>query len=254
MYIREAIESVLAQTFQRFEILVINDGSTDELTKQVLHELSYEKTKVVHQSNQGLAQTRNNGAEMALGKYICYLDADDLIEPTYLEKTLRILESDESVGSCYSWVRCFGDHESIWKTDDLDPFFLKKRCTSSSHSVIRTDAWEKVKERNGSGFLSKYNGYFEDWVFWIDMVLCGYRGVVIREPLIRYRIHKDSLGATHKPGYERMLKVLHEERREFFRERGTLKRLDKYLNRRILMENCLINLSGPREGVASRAD
>jgi len=94
MFIKGAIESVLAQTFQRFEILVINDGSTDESTMYVLHNLCYEKTKIVHQANQGLAQTRNNGAAQAAGKYICYLDPDDFIEPTYLEKTLSLLESD----------------------------------------------------------------------------------------------------------------------------------------------------------------
>lgn len=247
MYISEAIESVLAQTFQRFEILVINDGSTDALTKNVLHDLSYEKTKVIHQDNQGLARTRNNGAAMTVGKYICYLDADDLIEPTYLERTLYILEGDESVGSCYSWVRCFGDYEAIWETDDLDPFFLKKRCASSSHSVIRKEVWEKVKEKNGSGFLSEYDGYFEDWVFWIDMVQSGYRGVVIREPLIRYRVHKDSLGAAHKPGYAKKLQALHEDRRDFFKDRSLAEELDKYLNRRIVVENSMINLSFPTD-------
>jgi glycosyltransferase involved in cell wall biosynthesis len=249
IYIREAIESVLAQTFRRFEILIVNDGSTDELTKQVLSDLSYKKTKVIHQTNQGLAQTRNNGAAIARGKYICFLDADDLIESTYLDKTLHILESDESVGSCYSWVRCFGESDSIWKTEDLDPFFLKKRNTSSSHGVIRREAWERVKERNGSGFVSEYNGYFEDWVFWIEMVQCGYRGVVIREPLIRYRVHNKSLGATHKPGFDRMLQALHEDKKEFFQDRSISKELEEYLNRRIVIENSLINLSSPSDWI-----
>jgi glycosyltransferase involved in cell wall biosynthesis len=246
-FLCEAIESVLAQTYQRFEILVIDDGSTDELTKNVLQSLSYEKTRVIHQSNQGLAQTRNNGAAIAAGKYICFLDADDLIEPTYLDKTLHVLESDESVGSCYSWVQCFGECQSIWKTEDLDPFFLKKRNTSSSHSVIRKDAWESVKQKNGTGFLSEYNGYFEDWVFWIEMVQCGYRGVAIREPLIRYRIHSNSLGAIHKPGFEKMLQILHANKKEFFQDRTGAKELEKSLNRRIVMENSRINLSSPSD-------
>ena len=177
-FICEAIESVLDQTFQRLEILVIDDGSTEDFTKQVLRELEFPKTRVIHQTNQGLAETRNNGVKMAAGKYVCFLDADDLMAPTYLEKTLHLLESDESLGSCYSWVQCFGDSSSVWKTEDLDPYFLKKRNTASSHSVIRKEAWEKVRDANGAGFLSKYNGYFEDWVFWIDMLECGYRGVV----------------------------------------------------------------------------
>jgi O-antigen biosynthesis protein len=246
-FVREAIKSVLAQTFQRLEILVIDDGSTEEFTKEVLRDLQFEKTTVIHQANQGLAQTRNTGATMASGKYICFIDADDVIEPTYLEKALPVLESDESVGSCYSWVQCFGDCTSIWKTEDLDPFFLKVRNTSSSHSVIRKEAWEKVRDANGAGFLSKYDGYFEDWVFWIDMLQCGYRGVVIKEPLIRYRIHKNSLGARHKPGFRTMLHALHQDRKAFFEDRSMGKILEKYLNRRILVENNLINISCPAE-------
>jgi glycosyltransferase involved in cell wall biosynthesis len=246
LFIISAIESVLAQTFQRFEILVIDDGSTDELTKQILDELCFEKTKVIHQNNQGLAQTRNNGAAMAAGKYICFVDADDWIEPSYLEKTLCILESDESLGSCYSWVQCFGDHSSVWETDDLDPFFLRRRDTAPSHSVIRKEAWEEVKRQNGSGFLTKYNGYCEDWVFWIDMIDCGYRGQVIKEPLIRYRVHKNSLSAVHKPGYEKMLQILYEDRGLFFYDRSYRKQLEKKLNRRIYIVNNRINLDSPR--------
>jgi len=242
-YLKGAIESVLGQTFQRLEIIVINDGSTDVMTKEILRDLQYPKTRVAHQRNVGLAQTRNIGAELAAGKYLCYLDADDFIEPTYLEKTLAILENDESLGSCYSWVRCFGDCDSIWETRDLEPFWLKKGTTASSHSVIRKAAWERVKELNGSGFLSKYNGYFEDWVFWIDMVQCGYRGQVLKEPLIRYRVHKNSLGAMHKPGFDEMVKVLHEDRKRFFHDRRYVRELEKKLNRRIYIENNCINLS-----------
>ncbi|ULA58176.1 MAG: hypothetical protein LZF60_20231 [Nitrospira sp.] len=244
-FIKGAVESVLAQTFQRFEILVINDGSTDEMTLNVLRNFCYERTKVIHQTNQGLAQTRNNGAALAEGKYICYLDPDDLFDPTYLEKTLSRLESDESLGSCYSWVRCFGDFDSIWETEDLDPFLLRQRCIAPSQSVMRKDAWKKVREQNGFGFLSKYNGYFEDWVFWIDMVQCGYRGQVINEPLIRYRVHEKSLGATHKSGWKKMLPILHEDRREFFNNRSYRKQLEKSLNKRIYVQNSRINLSSP---------
>lgn len=241
VFVRGAIDSVLAQTFQRFEIIVINDGSTDDITNEILKNLHYEKTTIIHQTNQGLAQTRNNGAALAVGKYLCYLDADDFFEPTYLEKTLSVLECDENLGSCYSWVQCFGDSDNIWKTENLDPFFLKQYTQASSHSVIRKEAWEKVKEQNGSGFLSKYDGYFEDWVFWIDMVQCGYRGQVIKEPLIRYRIHKASLGATHKKGYANMLEVLREDRKKFFCDHSYTSQLSKMLNRRVYITNNRIN-------------
>ena len=242
-YLKGAIDSVLAQSFKRLEIIVINDGSTDKLTKQILEALDRPKTRVVHQRNQGLAQTRNNGAALGRGKYICYLDPDDFFEPTYLIKTLEVLESDESIGSCYSWVQCFGDSNCLWKTQDLEPFVLVERDTAPAHSVLRKQAWEAVKKHNGMGFLSKYNGYFEDWVFWIDMLQCGYRGVVIEEPLIRYRVHKKSLSAMHRQGFDKMVQVLHEDRKEFFQNRRYLVELERKLNRRIYTENRHINLS-----------
>ncbi len=241
-FIKGAVESVLAQTFQRLEILVINDGSTDDVTINILHNFSYKKTRVIHQVNQGLAQTRNNGAVLAAGKYICYLDPDDFLDPSYLEKALALLESDESLGSCYSWVQCFGDVESVWETEDLDPFLLRQCTIAPSHSVIRKEAWNRVLEYNGSGFLSRYDGYFEDWVFWIDMVQCGYRGQVIREPLIHYRVHKTSLGATHKPGLKKMLLVLHDDRRAFFFDRAYREQVEGLLNKRIYIKNKHINL------------
>jgi O-antigen biosynthesis protein len=247
-YVEGAINSVLAQTFMNLEILVIDDGSTDIYTIDFLKTLSCPKTRVIQQINQGLAETRNNGAAAAVGKYVCYLDADDLLEPTYLEKTLTILESDESLGSCYTWVQCFGDINSVWQTQDLEPFTLKDGNTAPSHSVIRKQAWEDVKRQNGSGFLTKYNSFFEDWVFWIDIVQCGYRGQVIKEPLIRYRVHGESLGAQHRLGakdrleFENMLEILHDDRKNFFQDRTYRRNLEEKLNRRILIVNNRINL------------
>jgi glycosyltransferase involved in cell wall biosynthesis len=241
-FIAGAIESVRAQTLQRFEMIVIDDGSTDEYTQSVIRKLDYPRMRVVTQINQGLAETRNIGASLSEGKYLCYLDADDAIRPTYLEKTVRILESDESLGSCFSWVKCFGDADSIWKTEDLDPCTLRERVTASSHSVIRKDAWAAVREFNGSGFLSKYNGYFEDWVFWIDMIQCGYRGQVIREPLIQYRVHQQSLGATHKAGFRSMLEVLHNDRYSFFHDAAYCNSLTRRLRRRAYVLNPAINM------------
>jgi O-antigen biosynthesis protein len=247
-FIQEALDSVFRQTLQRFEIIVIDDGSTDRLTKEILSAISLTGVRVVTQTNQGLAETRNNGAMMAAGKYICFLDADDRIAPTYLEKTVATLESDASLGSCYSWVQCFGDRTSVWRTVDSSPFQLCQYTTASSHAVIRKQAWEDVKKSNGAGFLTKYNAYFEDWVFWIDMVECGYRGVVVEEPLILYRVHDASLGAPSrltddgKRRFEQMLKVLHKDRAAFFHDRAHRRRLERRLNRRVCVTNNRINL------------
>jgi glycosyltransferase involved in cell wall biosynthesis len=241
-YLHGAISSVHRQTFQRYEIIVIDDGSTDPLTHEVIKNLQSPKTRVISQTNRGLAETRNIGARLSFGKYLCYLDADHFIDPTYLEKTLGVLESDETIGSCFSWVKCFGDTDSLWKTEHLNPHTLYESTTASSHSVIRKEAWEAVRRFNGAGFLSKYDGYFEDWVFWIDMVQSGYRGHVIREALIFYRVHRQSLGAIHKAGFADMLRVLHQDRADFFGSRSHRRKLAAALNKRRYITNKTANL------------
>ncbi|MEF3692463.1 MAG: glycosyltransferase [Candidatus Moraniibacteriota bacterium] len=242
-FVIETIESAVRQTFQNIEIIVINDGSNDKKTVNVLNSLKYPKTRVIHQKNQGLAQTRNNGMEIAMGKYVCFLDADDIMMPTYIEKAIILLESDENLGCVYSWLQCFGENDSIWKTQDLDPFELRNSNIASSHSVIRKTSWEKVKELNRFGFLTKYNGYFEDWVFWIDMLRVGFGGVVIEEPLIRYRVHKNSLSAIHKSGFKDKLKQLKKDRKEFFYNDKYSKEIQSKIFRKIEIINFLDNIN-----------
>lgn len=235
-FIRQSIDSVLAQTFQNFEIIVVDDGSTDELTVSVLDALSCEKTTLIRQANQGTSAARNHGTQRARGKYVCYLDADDLLDSTYLEKTVAALEADEGLGCCYSWAQCFGDSDALWKTSDLDPYYLCQYMTAPSHIVIRKEAWNRVMKMNGAGYLTRYNGYFEDWVFCIDMVICGYRGKAIREPLIMYRVHKESSGARHKSGFQMMLEILRRDRKNFFSNPTYRKQLQSQMKRIIVVD------------------
>ena len=100
-YIRKAIESVFAQTCQEFELIVVDDGSTDDSFAQISDlrsQLSVEepdqfkKIKIIQQENQGVSTTRNNGVQLAKYDYIAFLDADDWWEPTYLEKMRGLIE------------------------------------------------------------------------------------------------------------------------------------------------------------------
>jgi glycosyltransferase involved in cell wall biosynthesis len=241
-YVEAAVASVQAQTLRRIELMVIDDGSTDPATRQVLAGLVERGTAVVFQCNRGLAETRNVGAAFARGKYLCYLDADDVLAPTYLERTVARLEADASLGCCYSWARCFGEEDSIWQTRDLDPWYLARSTTAPSHAVIRRAAWEAVRALNGRGFLSTWNGYFEDWVFWIELVECGWRGEAIAEPLIHYRVHGGSLGATHRAGFEAKLAALHADKWRFFHDRAYQRLLSRGLARRVVMRDARINL------------
>src|SRR5207248_10063202 len=85
-YLDEAVESVLAQTFQDFEILIVDDGSTDEETRRVLAYYRKPRTRVVRSENRGLPAAKNLGLAHTTAPLVCMLDADDQLDPALLEK------------------------------------------------------------------------------------------------------------------------------------------------------------------------
>ena len=99
-YIAHAVESVLDQTFRDYEIIVINDGSTDN-TQEVLKKFE-DKIKLLHQENKGIAQTRNRAIQESTGEYIAFLDSDDYWMPEKLDQQVRILDTHPKVGIVYS--------------------------------------------------------------------------------------------------------------------------------------------------------
>ncbi len=183
-YLTEAIDSVLQQTFQNLEIIVVDDGSTDPKTKEVLDGINKAKTKIIRQPNQGVAIARNSGIQQAKGKYICCLDADDMLKATYLEKCLIKLET-ENLDICYTWIQEFDESDQIWETAAFDLATLLQENRVEVSAVFRRDTWEKV------GGYDPDMGY-EDWDLWIGMAKIGGIGDVIPEPLFLYRKHGSS--------------------------------------------------------------
>jgi len=182
-YLPEAVESILAQTFQNIEIIVVNDGSTDQNTISVLKNFSRPKTRVVnHEKNLGLPAARNTGIRLARGKYICCLDADDKLHPTYLEKALLLMESNTAINFVYSWTQVFGSEKRVWYTPQFDPAELIYHNQLNSPAVFRRLDWEKV-----GGFREEMRLGYEDWEFWIRLARQGYRGYRIPEKLIFVR-------------------------------------------------------------------
>ena len=110
-YILESIESILAQTYSCYEIIIVDDGSTDN-TREILMPLVKEDTiQYIYQQNQGEASARNHGINVAKGKYIAFLDSDDLFIPTKLKKQVEFLDTHPEVAfvhSCYSKFRDSG--------------------------------------------------------------------------------------------------------------------------------------------------
>lgn len=187
-FIDETLDSVLNQTFQNYEIVVVNDGSTEEETINKLYSLNHSKITVLHTSNQGLASARNTGIKQAQGKYILPLDADDKIASTYLEKARKILESDENIGIVYC-LAAFFDKETIkW---DLPEFSLAEMILNNvifCSAFFRKSDWETV---GGYKQIMKYG--WEDYEFWFSIIELKRKVFRIPEYLFFYRQRLDSM-------------------------------------------------------------
>ena len=96
-YLDEAVDSVFAQTFQDFDIIIVDDGSTDEATRRLLEGYDRPRTRVVRTENRGLPAARNVGLRLTSAPYLCALDADDRLAPTCLERSVATLDADPSL-------------------------------------------------------------------------------------------------------------------------------------------------------------
>ena len=182
-YLSEVVNSILGQTWQDLEIIVVNDGSTDRNTSTILEKFSASKTRLInHSTNLGLPAARNTGIKEARGKYICCLDADDKLHPTYLEKALLVMESNLGIDFVYAYTQVFGDEDRVWYAPQFDPAELIHYNSLNPPAVFRREAWQVV-----GGFREEMRQGYEDWEYWIRLTYHGYRGYRIPEKLIYVR-------------------------------------------------------------------
>jgi glycosyltransferase involved in cell wall biosynthesis len=186
-YINDAVFSVLAQTCQDFEIIIVNDGSTDEFTNQLLAQYNMPKTKVIVTANVGPSMARNIGIAKATGVYILPLDADDKIAPTYIEKGIQVFESNSSLGIVYCEAEFFGNRQGKWHLPQfsLEAILLENMifCTA----FFKKADWEKV-----GGFNANMIHGMEDYDFWLSLIELEVGVHQIPETLFFYRIKDQS--------------------------------------------------------------
>jgi glycosyltransferase involved in cell wall biosynthesis len=198
IYLAAAIESVLAQTFQDFEIVVVNDGSTDPQTRAILQKLSFPKTTIFHAENKGVSVARNLGIQKARGLYILPLDADDKIAPTYVEKAVRILDSRPEIGIVYCEAEFFGKKKGQWHLPPykLPDVLLYPRifCTA----LFRKKDWESA-----GGFSPEMIYGWEDFDFWLSLIERGCGVYQIPEVLFYYR--QSDAGMTKSMTRQKMI-------------------------------------------------
>jgi len=186
-YIEEAVQSVHAQTYKDIELIIIDDGSDDEHTLNVLNNFKQSGIKVLRTERLGPAGARNAGIAAAAGKYILPLDADDKIEPEYLEKAVKVLEENEHIGVVYCYANLFGERSGRW---GLPNYSFEKMLLDNIvfvTALFYKEDWEKV-----GGFRVEMKHGMEDYDFWLSIMELGREIYQIPEVLFHYRIKPKS--------------------------------------------------------------
>ncbi|WP_308992653.1 glycosyltransferase family A protein [Mariniflexile litorale] len=192
-YLSEALQSVLEQTYINWECIIVNDGSpdnTEHIAKQWLEKDA--RFKYVYQENGGLPSARNFGIKKSLGVLILPLDADDILHPDYLKKTVPVLNKNSDLGivSCYRYFFT-GNKSNIIKeykasgSNYLDLMFENKLMPSS---IYRRTCWEEV-----GGYDETMKKGFEDWEFWLNVTKRGWKFQFVEAFLFYYRKAKKSM-------------------------------------------------------------
>jgi glycosyltransferase involved in cell wall biosynthesis len=219
-YLEEAVQSVLGQTLQDFEIIIVDDGSTDRETRDLLASYERPRTRVIRTENRGLPAARNRAIRESSGDFVCALDADDLLEPTWFEEAIEILDGDPTVSFVSHWVRSFGDERYDWTPDRCDLAALLDMNTINGAAMVRRLV---LLEEGLYDETMRHGG--EDWELWIRLLERGHRGVIVPRLLFRYRRRPDSMSRAmshldlahslvqrHGPSYQRHLDELLQRR------------------------------------------
>jgi glycosyltransferase involved in cell wall biosynthesis/Flp pilus assembly protein TadD/ubiquinone/menaquinone biosynthesis C-methylase UbiE len=219
-YLPEAVDSVINQTHQNLEVIIVNDGSTDntrEVAEILIAQNPGRKIRLVDQENSGQpAISRNRGIARAAGEYILCLDADDKIAPTMLERCLSLLESDGWIAIVYTDRQDFDGVDQVVRAGDYDFSQLKYANQISYCALFRREVWERV-----GGYRTNVKGC-EDWDFWVAAGARGYLGRRIPEPLFQYRRHDTGVYQEVLGHYEEKLAQIVLNNREVYRSSDIL--------------------------------
>ena len=181
IYLKETIQSALASTYRPLEILIINDGSTDDsLELARVLEAQHPEVRVLDQANGGVTKARNTGIAAAQGEYILPVDGDDLISPTYIEQGLAILSSRPEVKVVYCQAEKFT--ETTRKPWKLKPFSLQQ--LAKDNMIFVSALFRKTDALAVDGFSEDMQLGREDWEFWIKLLKNG--GEVVQLPFVGF--------------------------------------------------------------------
>jgi glycosyltransferase involved in cell wall biosynthesis len=195
-YIAETISSLLSQTFENFELLILDDGSTDN-TIAVIKNFNDSRIQLIENAqNLGLIRTLNKAAALCKGRYTARMDADDIALPNRLQLQKNYLDKNEKTAAIAGWIIFIdeaGTQTGIWELDRktntapaIKKALLKENCVAHPTVMIRTEILQQ--------YLYKENQQnIEDYDLWLRLTAAGLPLEKVQEPVLLYRVHNNSV-------------------------------------------------------------
>lgn len=186
-WLGETLWSILSQSFRDFELILVDDASTDDL-RGVLREFQDSRLHVVHlEKNVGVAGARNQGIAQARGHYIAFCDADDICQPDRFEKQLAYLQQNPQVGVCGTAFTCFDtqDRETVRHPGadaEIKSTLMKGNCFGMSTMMGRAELFHRHA-------FDQAMSPTEDYDMWTRLASEGVRMANLPDSLLRYRVH-----------------------------------------------------------------
>lgn len=192
MYIAEALDSLKAQTYQDFEAIIVNDGSTDRSEEIIAPYLEDPRFRYIYQENGGVARARETATLAATGEWFAHLDGDDIWMPDKLERQIALIDSDSRTNFVYANIVMFFDdgreqvaYNKPMPEGDITPHIYRDNFVGTSTVMIKTADIAAV-----GGYPIR--PYGEDYLMWLRIARNGIWAKVCAEPLVRYRLRGQS--------------------------------------------------------------
>jgi glycosyltransferase involved in cell wall biosynthesis len=215
VYLPETISKLALQSFQSFEIIIVNDGSTDSQTLDILKQLATQPNiQVLHTKNGRMSAARNYGVQHAKGTYIAALDADDYFDPSFFSKAIAIMDKEPTTAVVTSYIKYFGN-----KTGHSKPrggnaynFLFSNQCPACA--MVRKDIWNQV-----GGYDESMKLGYEDWEFYIRITKNNFEVHLIPEYLLYYRqTDKSTLKNHTHPNRAAIINYILEKHKDWYVE------------------------------------
>lgn len=188
--LEETLHSILEQESQNWEVIIVNDGSPDNVEEIALKWVSRDfRFKYFKKTNGGLGSARNYGIQKSVGDYILPLDSDNKIEKHFVKTAINLLENDKKIGVVYGDAMYFGEKEGLWKVGVFNKYKLLYSNYIDACAVIRKTVFEDLGNYDEK---MPFQGN-EDWEFWLRILHSGFTFFYLEKVTFHYRVTSTSM-------------------------------------------------------------